>query len=337
MITVIMPIYHAESTLSKCVKSILNQTYTDFELILVDDGSPDSSGMLCDQWADIDKRIRVFHQANRGVSGARNRGLKEACGEYICFVDPDDWVKPDYIKCLYDALLDKSGVGLIIQGFERYSERGENLPGLKLENEVLLSENFGEMFTKVAIGYSYAKLFQRDLLLGKNIFFNEKIHCLEDLLFVYEYILHCDYISYGDSQEYVYIKYASSLSIMVNHFDSEYECLLKYKTIIDLFRERYSLSSKLLESAYTPLMIIFRRALKTDYQLNHQVNRKIRLQHLKKLIKENKTLIRIYYHPVYKIDQIGRFLLTSHLWRCYDWWISLIFKLHIKATYLGPR
>lgn len=97
-ISVIVPIYKAEKTLSKCISSILEQSLPDFELLLIDDGSSDASSSICEDWADRDERIRVFHQQNAGVSAARNKGLVEATGEYVCFVDSDDWVKTDYLK-----------------------------------------------------------------------------------------------------------------------------------------------------------------------------------------------------------------------------------------------
>ena len=96
LISVIVPVYKAEKYLPQCIESILAQTFTDFELLLIDDGSPDRSGEICDEYVRKDHRIRVFHQQNRGVSAARNLGLEQAVGEYIAFVDSDDYVLPDY-------------------------------------------------------------------------------------------------------------------------------------------------------------------------------------------------------------------------------------------------
>ena len=93
-LSIIVPVYNAERTLERCVSSILAQVYTDFELILINDGSTDRSGPLCDQLAASDARIRVIHQANSGASAARNRGLQEARGQYLMFCDSDDAVSP---------------------------------------------------------------------------------------------------------------------------------------------------------------------------------------------------------------------------------------------------
>lgn len=101
MISIVIPVYKVESYLRQCVDSILEQTYQEIEILLVDDGSPDKCGEICDEYARIDNRIRVFHTENKGVSAARNLGLREAKGDYFGFVDPDDWIEPD----MYEILL----------------------------------------------------------------------------------------------------------------------------------------------------------------------------------------------------------------------------------------
>lgn len=106
MISVIVPVYKVEKYLRDCVDSILSQTYTDFELILVDDGSPDICGEICDEYAAQDPRVRVIHQENQGLSGARNAGIDAARGDYLTFIDSDDMVSPEYISVLLQALED---------------------------------------------------------------------------------------------------------------------------------------------------------------------------------------------------------------------------------------
>lgn len=101
LISIIVPVYKAEKYLVQCVNSLLNQTYKNLEIILIDDGSPDNSGKMCDAFERNDQRIYVIHQTNRGVSAARNAGIRVATGEYICFVDADDWAVPQYIMELW--------------------------------------------------------------------------------------------------------------------------------------------------------------------------------------------------------------------------------------------
>lgn len=105
-LSVIVPVYKVEQYLSRCVESILEQTFSDFELILVDDGSPDKCPVMCDEWAIRDGRVKVIHQENQGLAGAVKRGVEFACGEYITFVDSDDWVEPTFLQVLYDGIVE---------------------------------------------------------------------------------------------------------------------------------------------------------------------------------------------------------------------------------------
>ena len=122
-LSIIVPVYKVEKYLPKCVDSILAQTFKDFELILIDDGSPDRCGELCDEYAAKDPRIQVIHQKNQGVSAARNAGLELARGEYIGFVDSDDWIEPEMYETMITAAADK-GVDVVICSANQWSESG---------------------------------------------------------------------------------------------------------------------------------------------------------------------------------------------------------------------
>lgn len=126
VISVIVPVYNAEPYLARCIDSIMSQTFEDFEVLIVDDGSQDKSGEICDEYAAKDSRIRVFHKENGGVSSARNLGLDNATGEWIAFVDSDDWVDEEYLSCLYDAAisLDRS---IVVCDFVEINKDGTKL------------------------------------------------------------------------------------------------------------------------------------------------------------------------------------------------------------------
>ena len=126
-ISIIVPIYKVEKYLNRCIQSILNQTFHDFELILVDDGSPDNCPKMCDSWSEKDSRIKVIHKANGGASSARNAGLRIARGEYIAFVDSDDWVHPQMYQTLYSMAV-KNYADMAMCGMRTFS--GE-LPQVK--------------------------------------------------------------------------------------------------------------------------------------------------------------------------------------------------------------
>ena len=119
MVSVIVPVYKVEDYIRECIDSILAQTYTDFELILVDDGSPDDCGRICDDYAKGDNRIKVVHKVNGGISSARNAGLEVAKGEWIMHVDGDDWIEPDMIESLIEAA-QITGADMVIGDFVKY-------------------------------------------------------------------------------------------------------------------------------------------------------------------------------------------------------------------------
>lgn len=129
-ISVIVPIYKVEAYLDKCVQSIVDQTYSELEIILVDDGSPDRCGQMCDAWAEKDSRIRVVHKENGGLSDARNAGLAAATGQLVSFIDSDDWIDPEFLQTLYDALqqndaqIAECGIRLVDEEGRVLSRRG---------------------------------------------------------------------------------------------------------------------------------------------------------------------------------------------------------------------
>ena len=121
MISVIIPVYNVECYLDECIQSVVDQTYSDWECIIVDDGSTDESGDICDEWVKKDKRIRVVHQENRGVSRARNRGIEEAKGEYIVFVDSDDTIGVEHLCQLANA----EDADLVVSGIRQICKDGQ--------------------------------------------------------------------------------------------------------------------------------------------------------------------------------------------------------------------
>lgn len=126
-ISVIVPVYRVEKYLPACIDSILNQTFTDFELILVDDGSPDRCPEICDETAKRDARVRVIHQANQGLSAARNAGIEAARGAWLSFVDSDDFLAPDFLETLHDAAVRAGGADCALCGVQLTDEAGEEI------------------------------------------------------------------------------------------------------------------------------------------------------------------------------------------------------------------
>ena len=130
-ISVIVPIYNSEDYIDRCVRSIVEQSYKNIEIILVDDGSTDNSSMMCDEWAKNDKRVKVIHKENGGVSSARNEGLKIAKGDYISFVDSDDYIDKKMIEKMLNQM-EKGNTDLVICNYEPNHDFVDNMDGITL-------------------------------------------------------------------------------------------------------------------------------------------------------------------------------------------------------------
>ena len=191
MVSIIIPVYKVEKYLSKCIESILKQTYFDLELILVDDGSPDKCPEICDTYASKDERVVVIHQKNAGVSAARNAGLEKAKGEYIGFVDPDDWIAPEMYEKMIQAM-ENSEVELVICGYDYYDEeyyidekRKYRIASDEIINQKELMKRMSDMPPTIRHAV-WNKLFKTSLL--SEIRFIEGLHSSEDVMFLTEYI-----------------------------------------------------------------------------------------------------------------------------------------------------
>ena len=343
VISVIVPVYNQEALVARCIESILLQSFADFELILIDDGSTDNSGILCDEWSLKDSRIRSFHQQNSGVSVARNMGIEQAKGIYIVFVDSDDWVRKDYLDCLLKDALGNGKRGLVIQGFLSYAPDGSRRNDEKCFVSVSSDSyaNIGEMIEQYDLGecgFTVSKLYNRSLIMQYGIRFEKHISFCEDLLFMYDYLLRADYLVLGKAQEYVYIRYPSSLSTRLHAFDMEYNCFLECRKRVWKLSEYFNISLQMLPKTITAMMKCFQRALKTDYQSYHKkdVSMKERLKHLKKLVKTNKESIRRFYQPVCKSDRVGKLFLEADYLVLYDIYIRFLFRLKFIPIFWGP-
>lgn len=203
MISVIIPVYNSEKYLHKCIDSVLSQTYQDFELILVNDGSTDKSGAICDEYALKDERVKVFHKENGGVSDARNRGIDNAKGEWIVFIDSDDWVNKNYLKELIEDIKEKD-VDFVIHGDLGNSNIYNTL---KNEEKVVLMFNKHDVFENLKIsrnGYPVSKIYRLDIVNRFFIRFPLGINLHEDTMFVMQYTSKCNKILYRNKLNYIY-------------------------------------------------------------------------------------------------------------------------------------
>ena len=234
-ISVIVPVYKTEGLLDRCVESIVGQTYKNLEIILVDDGSPDNCPAMCDEWAEKDSRIRVIHKENGGVSSARNAALDIATGDYIGFVDSDDWIEPE----MYSSLIQKiseSGKNIALCSYYAVEISGERYEcRCVVDKEVLDKDDY---FRFIVLGgdggYIWNRLYDADIL--KEVRFDEDIWYSEDLLFNFKTAQKSNGAAILDKIEYNYVqkRIKEQAWVMNDHsFDSmtAFEIMLSYKDI----------------------------------------------------------------------------------------------------------
>ena len=215
MISIILPVYNLEKYILACLKSISLQTFKDFEVILVDDGSTDGSGKICDEYIKEDPRFKVFHKQNRGVSSARNFGLDKVQGDYVYFCDSDDLLfedcletliknMNDYIDCSIGGYIITDSTGKAITDNINYKESY-----ISIEDTLV---DFYNPLYKTFNGYIWNRLFKRSIIQDHNIRFKENIYIKEDGLFLVEYLCKCkNKTFYTTKPVYKYLQHPSSV------------------------------------------------------------------------------------------------------------------------------
>lgn len=244
-ISVIVPVYKVEKYIQRCVDSILNQTFSDFELILVDDGSPDNCGAICDDYAEKDHRIRVIHKENGGVSSARNAGLCVAKGEYILFCDADDSLTDDALSVMISAMENDDSQLIVSDSIHITIDYAGST--------VQTKKHFDRKYTKIQLGEpksmvtfwksnnmlsAWAKLYRADIIRKNNVKFNPSLIVLEDYAFVIEYLLHCKSISMiPDAVYQYYVETNAQLSERRSRLDFFDDVVYVSETLSDALRQ----------------------------------------------------------------------------------------------------
>lgn len=256
-VSVIIPVYNSEKFLARTIESVLNQTFTDFELLLVNDGSKDASPSICDSYAAQDKRVRVFHKPNGGVSSARNCGLDNANGQYIAFLDNDDLYYPEFLQTMvsnigdFDYLLASFKESEKIDSWDAVSRKKDFMQHVDAHNHLEINEYAKDLHFTI-FGIIWCTLFRKSIVDKYNIRFKNTQH--EDTIFLYDYVSHCDSmrsIPYegifryyrADSQGHSH-KYIAEMPAIVN-IDNAFHAAISHfgfteQWVLDDFRRRLS-------------------------------------------------------------------------------------------------
>lgn len=228
-ISIIIPVYNTEAYIPACVESILSQSYSDFEVILIDDGSTDGSGVICDEYARRDCRVRVFHKENGGVSSARNLGLDNASGEWIFFVDSDDQVLPGGLQTMVDCISDE--VDVVLAGYKRFDKEGNVVYEIddrvvclmdKQESLSTLYEGYEKYYNYLC--YGCIRLLRNSIVQAKNLRFDTGLRIKEDTLFITQYICQSRGITrFTTTPVYRYnYRMDSAMEVLKRGFDYKY-------------------------------------------------------------------------------------------------------------------
>lgn len=240
-ISIVVAVYQTEKTIRKCVDSLLNQTFTNFEILLIDDGSIDNSGKICDDYALSDSRIRVIHKKNGGVSSARQCGIENALGQYTIHVDPDDWVEPNMLEYLYKKATEENA-DMVICDFYTDEDKYVKQQPSSLNHKIVLRELFQHLH-----GSCWNKLIKRDCYSRFNISFPEHISYCEDQYVMVSLLRNDIKVVYCPMAFYHYMYAANSLS---RHYDSKtYAMDLKIRDMfVSLFDVNDPIRKKVFES-----------------------------------------------------------------------------------------
>lgn len=239
ILSIIVPVYNTQKYLSDCIESIINQSFSSWELLLIDDGSSDNSGLICDKYASIDSRIRVFHKDNGGVSSARNLGIQKALGEWITFIDADDLVESTFLEGLLIPTITNKDLDFVHGGCTNYCS-GHKV-NIEQQFTDIISNDFIHLFNNFR-GLIVSKLFRLEKIKngcnGHNIKFDENIHYAEDMAFTLDFIKTVDKYAFVHEVGYLYRR-DNNLSATHNTHSIPYEsfyysAIKLYYSVIDI-------------------------------------------------------------------------------------------------------
>lgn len=309
-ISVIVPVYKVENYLHRCVDSILSQSFTDFELLLIDDGSPDNCGAICDEYAAKDSRVRVFHKPNGGVSSARNLGLDNACGEWVAFVDSDYYVDIDYLSELA-AYTKQDNVDFVVtlNTISNYTK----------DSNVVLQHDDLLLFSKYKFQdycQPWGKLYSNKVLEKMGLRFNPNVHLMEDLMFALLYLYEIRRVAIIVSDKYIYeTGRPDSLTKRLNTYESELEAKKELDSIVQQYVS--------LDKCYQYEMANHQVHL-TERVINIIMKLPYREDRLKKISQLDLSVFLKYRKPFGWKERVLFSLLNWKLFRLYD------FSLHLN-------
>lgn len=318
-VSLILPVYNSYKFLNDCVRSILNQTFVDFELIMVDDGSTDKSLELCQEWSTKDKRIKVYHQNNLGPSAARNSGIRIANGQWIVFVDSDDKVLPTYLSEMYKIVSNHEDVDLCISGLQVF-RGGVAREKISFPELICNTSDYDTLFNHLSIykhGFSVGKMYKKSIIDKYSIHFNNDVNIAEDCLFMMNYITVCSTfkeskIAFIDRCNYCYMIRKGSLSTTVSSYEQELYSYNEYKNTLLKLKNALNIRDYVFDHLCSSLPFFLDRVIRAIYKEKSSGNRISKLKTLEI------DVYKKYKRAATKTEFILTYLLVYHQWYLYD-------------------
>ena len=263
-VSVIIPVYNTSFYLKECIESVLNQFFLDFEIIIINDGSTDDSGKICEEYAKCDKRIHLYHQKNQGVSAARNYGIQKAKGEWLVFLDSDDFVDKSYLSDFFSNLSGRTE--LVIQGMNKYSTKVEMFYEFS-KREIISRDKFLQQYEIIPYFFGpVSKLYKREIIKKNNLQFDNSKSFAEDTLFNLDYLSWCNNeILIINQRNYYYRATPNSLSSQKLNFAERHTLFLDVKSRLQTLtgnkKHYYWYSAELLRALYADSSIRKKRKI----------------------------------------------------------------------------
>jgi glycosyltransferase involved in cell wall biosynthesis len=339
--SIILPAYNGQHVIERCILSVLEQNYNLFELLIIDDGSTDQTHEVCKKYYEQDSRVKYYKQNNKGVSAARNYGLKAAQNEYLLFVDADDYLLPSFLQAFHNLLASSEVEDKIfifqdfIADIRLADGQEEQFKWCKFSYaEYTLKETFQALDSMNWLnwGVPFAKIYKRSIINKNHIYFNENVSFREDLIFMLEYVAHIDKLIFDPIANYCYTidNTKKSLSNTTASFDNEIIFFNYSKQMADFYIDKYKLSNSvqlvLYKMTYASL---FRCINSCMYKHKIPMKKKDRIKNIKLLATKNNLDFLLKSEIINtKAKHLAFTLLKNKLYTMYDLLNSVRFNMH---------
>lgn len=322
-ISIIIPAYNASCDIVHCIDALKGQCFVDFEAIIIDDGSKDDTYEKCKRLIAEDSRFTIIHQDNKGVSAARNRGIKAAKGQYLGFVDVDDVVLDNYLSNFMN-ILEKFDSDLVMQSYQVVSDTNKYNKTLP-DSTYSLPDNYNTLFSDIEIlGYCapFCKLFKRTVLEKMDNFFNVTVSCGEDYDFLIRYLNSCKSVCCSSVVTYLYKIHSGSLSRRTHSYMTEWSSFQAfYKTSMD-FKQQYHFPQVVSQMNKNVAYFVVGRLWPS---LSHgRMMRQERMAAFRNMTEDQIKIVQKYYNPTNMVERVLLYLWGKRWFGVFDAILQLI-------------